>query len=206
MFFFCSMSRNTDKQARCEAMLGELAELSLVVARELAVRLRASEDTDETVALAGAFQKMSRVMRLTLALDAKLEREAARDAAAEAQTSEKAQAQAEAAAAAEAARAARAARPADPVEARKARVRGLMNRLLWTESEGEAEDYDVLVEDLDARLDEAALSPDFEDLPIEALARRVIADMGLSGRFALSLGEARPPPAPARELQPADTG
>ena len=92
----------------------------------------------------------------------------------------------------------------DPVEARKARVRGLMNRLLWTEPEGEAEDYEILVEDLNACLDEAALSPDFEDLPVETLARRVIADMGLSGRFALSLGE--PKPAPAREPQLADTG
>jgi len=202
MFFFCSMTRNTDKQARVEAMLGELAELSLGAARELAVRLRESEDTDETVALAGAFQKMSRVVRLTLALDAKLEREAARDAAAEAKASGQAQAEAEA----DPERAARAAAPADPVEARKHRVRGLMNRLLWNESEGEDDEYEVLVEDLNARLDEAALSPDFEDLPIEALARRVIADMGLTGRFALSLGEARPPPAPTRELQPADTG
>ncbi len=202
------MSRNTDKQARAEAMLGELAELSLMVARELAVRLRASEDTQETVALAGAFQKVSRVVRLTLALDAKLEREAARDAAAKAEASEQAQADAEY----DAACAARAAPPADPVEARKARVRGLMNRLLWTESEGEEEDYEVLVEDLNARLDEAALDPDFEDLPIEALARRVIADMGLTGRFALSLGESQaaparePKPAPAREPQLADTG
>jgi D-serine deaminase-like pyridoxal phosphate-dependent protein len=197
------MTRNTDKQARVEAMLGELAELSLGVARELAVRLRESEDTDETVALAGAFQKMSRVVRLTLALDAKLEREAARDAAAEAKAALEAKAEAEHEAA-EAAYEARAAEPAGPVEARKARVRGLMNRLLWNESEGEEEDYEVLVEDLNARLDEAALSPDFEDLPIETVARRVIADMGLSGRFALSLGEARP--APARELQAADTG
>jgi hypothetical protein len=203
MFSFRSMTRNTDKQARVEAMLGELAELSLGVARELAVRLRESEDTDETVALAGAFQKMSRVVRLTLALDAKLERDAARDAAAEARAALEAQADAEHEAA-EAAYAAEAAEPADPVEARKARVRGLMNRLLWNESEGEEEDYEVLVEDLNARLDEAALSPDFEDLPIETVVRRVIADMGLSGRFALSLGEARP--APAREFQAADTG
>src|ERR1700710_2427991 len=89
------MSRNTDKKARAEAILGELVELSLVVARELAVRLRESEDTEETVALAGAFQKMSRVVRLTLALDAKLEREAARDAAAGAELARKAQAGAE---------------------------------------------------------------------------------------------------------------
>jgi hypothetical protein len=202
------MSRNTDKQARVEAMLGELAELSLGVARELAVRLRESEDTQETVALVGAFQKMSRVVRLTLALDAKLEREAARAAAADAELARKAQAAAEADAALRRAGfgGAAASSSSDPVEALKGRVRGLMNRLLWNESEGEEEDYEVLVEDLNARLDEAALSPDFEDLPIEALARRVIADMGLSGRFALSLGEARPPPAPTRELQPADSG
>jgi hypothetical protein len=204
MFLFCSMTRNAGKQARVEAMLGELAELSLGVARELAVRLRESEDTDETVALAGAFQKMSRVVRLTLALDARLEREAARDAAAEARDAQKAEA--EAAVQRQLAALGLGTPPAadTPIEARKARVRGLMNRLLWTESEGEEEDYEVLVEDLNARLDEAALSPDFEDLPIEALARRMIADMGLSGELALSLGE--PKPAPARELQTADTG
>jgi hypothetical protein len=200
------MTRNANKQARVEAMLGELAELSLGVARELAVRVRESEDAGETVALAGAFQKMSRVVRLTLALDAKLEREAARDAAVEARDAQKAEAEA-AVQRQLAALGLGTPRAADtPIEARKARVRGLMNRLLWTESEGEEEDYEVLVEDLNARLDEAALSPDFETLPIETLARRVIADMGLSGRFALSLGEARPPHAPTRELQPADTG
>ena len=206
------MTRNTDKQARAEAMLGELAELSLVVARELAVRLRESEAAEEAVALAGAFQKMSRVLRLTLALDAKLERDAARDAAAEAQVAAQAQTGAEAEAAraadrrrAEEARAAKAAEPADPIEARKARVRGLTNRLLWTESEGEEEDYEVLVEDLNARLDEAALSPDFETLPIEALVRRVIADMGLCAHpFALSMAE--PKPAPAWESVTVDTG
>jgi hypothetical protein len=200
------MSRNTDKQARVEAMLGELAELSLGVARELAVRLRESEDVGETVALAGAFQKISRVVRLTLALDAKLEREAARDTAADAELTRRAQAAAEADAALRRAgfTGAAASSSSDPVEARKARVRSLMNRLLWTESEGEEADYEVLVEDLNARLDEAALSPDFEDLPIEALARRVIADMGLTGGFALSLGEPKPPP--VREPQLADTG
>jgi hypothetical protein len=61
-------------------MLGEIAELGLVVAKELTARLRESEDVDETVALAGAFQKISRVVRLTLALDFKLDRGAARDA------------------------------------------------------------------------------------------------------------------------------
>jgi hypothetical protein len=198
LFMLC----RPEKQARVEAMLGELAELGLMVARELAVRLRESEDAGETVALAGAFQKASRAVRLTLALDTKLGRDAARDAAAEAQA-----AHATEAADAEAARAGewhRAEEAPDSIETRKDRVRNLMNRLLWNESEGEEQDYEVLVEDLNARLDEAALSPDFEAVPIETLARRVIADMGLTGGFALSFGE--PPATFAREPQLADTG
>ena len=47
------MSRQPEKQARAEAMLGELG---LMVAKALAVRLRESEDVGETAALAGAFQ------------------------------------------------------------------------------------------------------------------------------------------------------
>lgn len=214
------MSRDTDKQLRSEAMLGEVAELALMVARELAVRLRGSEDVGEAVALAGAFNKASRAVRLTLALDAKLDREAARDAAAAAREAEAraaaeaaGQAQADAERAAEQRlhdmRAAAARAKADPVEAKKARVRGLLKRLLWNEAEGDEEDYEVLVDDLDARLAEAALSPDFAELPIEALARRAIADMGLDAEFALSLRE---PPntqaatAPARQPALADTG
>jgi hypothetical protein len=184
------MSDDRGKQARAEAMLGELAELGLMVAKELAARLRASEDAGETVALAGAFQKASRAVRLTLALNAKLDRDAARHAAAEAQA---AQVQARE----DAARAAAADAPTDPVEARKDRVRSLLNRLLWNEAESDQEDYEILVEDLNARLDEAALSPDFEDLSVETLARRIIADMGLTAHFALTLGEPRP--APTRE-------
>jgi hypothetical protein len=105
-------------------------------------------------------------------------------------------------------RAAAARAPLGPVEARKVRVRGLLNRLLWNEVEGDHEEYEVLIRDLNARLDEAALSPDFEDLPIETLARRVMADMDLCGDFALSLGEAPKAEAvtPARELEPADSG
>jgi len=171
-------------------MLGELAELGLMVAKELAVRLRESEDVDQTVALAGAFQKVSRVVRLTLALDFKLERDATREA-------QKAEAEA-----AEQRRAAAVHAPPpapNAIKVRKTRVGNLLNRLLWNESEGDTEEFDVLLDDLAARLDEAARHPDFETTPIETLARRIAADMGLSGDFALSVCEA-----PAPEL--ADTG
>ena len=175
------MSCQPEKRARAEAMLGELAELGLMVARELAVRTRESEDVAQTVALADAFQKVSRVVRLTLALDVKLEQDAAREA-------RKAEAEAQAQAARRAEASAPRAAP-DASEARKSRVQNLLNRLLWNECEGDSEDYAVLFDDLSARLDEAALSGDFATLPIETLARRVAADMGLSGDVTLSLCE-----------------
>jgi hypothetical protein len=203
MFSFCSMSCQTEKRARAEAMLGEIAELGLMVAKELAARLRESEDVDQTVALAGAFQKVSRVVRLTVALDFKLGRDAAREARVEAREAEAAEAEAARQGRVEAACAA-----PGPIEARKGRVSNLLNRLIWNECEGDSEDYEVLFDDLSARLDEAARSDDFETLPIEVLAGRVIADMGLSGELTLSLTEtpAGDAQAPQRTPEPADTG
>ena len=196
------MSCQPEKRARAEAMLGELAELGLMVARELAVRTRESEDVEQTVVLADAFQKASRVVRLTVALDFKLERDASRDARAQAREVQAAEApkQAEASTL-------RAA--PGPIEARKSRVQNLLNRLLWNECEGNADEYEVLFDDLSARLDEAARSDDFETLPIEVLARRIVADMGLSGELTLSLGEARAQDAAQTSQRPpelADTG
>jgi hypothetical protein len=178
----------TEKRARAEAMLGELAEHGLMVAKELAVRLRECEDAGEAVALANAFQKVSRVVRMTLALDFKLDRDAARDAReAEQVEAERLQAEADADAPVTVAP-----RRTDPVEGRKTRVANLLNRLLWTESEGDEYEYEILTDDLTSRLEEAALSPDFETLPIETLVQRIGADMGLSGTLTLSLCEGPP--------------
>jgi hypothetical protein len=203
-------------------MLGELAELGLMLARELAVEARAAEDAGERVALADAFQKTSRAVRLTLALDFKLERDAAREAREEQALAEQRAAQAQAAAevAAEATlaaeRAAAPAPPVNPVRRQKDRVRGVLNRLLWTESEGDAETYDVLTEDLDVRLAEAARAEGFIDMPVEVLAQRLKADMGLTGALVVTTAErlcapsaqSSPVPARAPSLAPpaADTG
>jgi hypothetical protein len=187
-------------------MLGELAEVSLMVAKELATRLRESEDVDQTVALADAFQKVSRVVRLTLALDFKLDRDATRDARDAARVVEKAEADAVTQRRLAALGLLAPGAAQGPVEARKTRVSNLVNRLLWNECEGDSEDYEVLFDDLTARLDEAALSADFETLPIEVLARRVIADMGLSGDLTLSLSETPAADAPPRTPELADTG
>jgi hypothetical protein len=196
------MSSATGKRERAEAMLGELAELGLMLARDLAVQARAAEDADEKVALAAAFQKTSRAVRLTLALDFQFERQAARaDREAELQSREdlavEDRAAREAAWASE-----RAARPAElsPSQRQKARVRGVLNRLLWAEAEGDQEELDILVEDLNARLDEAAQAEGFADLPIEALAQRLKSDMQIEGRLvvttARSLAAANTPAPP----------
>jgi hypothetical protein len=202
------MSSDAAKQERAEQMLGELAELGLMLARDLATQARAAEDTQEKVALIEAFQKTSRAVRLTLALDFKLARTASRDAAeaardAEAQAADAALRESRIMKAAEAAHLAMTA-PA-PAEIQKRRVRNVLNRLLWTEAEGDQEDYEVLLEDLDARLYEAEDAPGFADMPIEALAQKLKADMRLTGELVVTTAE-RLVPANAPQPSLADTG
>ena len=166
-------------------MLGELAELGLMLARDLAVQARAAEDADEKVALTAAFQKTSRAVRLTLALDFQLERQAAR-ADREAQLQAREDLAAEQRSEQRSARLAEDAAEPAPAERQKARVRGVLNRLLWTEAEGDRDEFDILMEDLDARLDEVAEAEGFADLPIEALAQRLKADMQIQGALVVT--------------------
>jgi hypothetical protein len=186
------MSRNAEKQERAEQILGELAELGLMLARDLATQARAAEDAGEKVALTAAFQKTSRAVRLCLALDFKLEREAARDAAAAAKAAEDAAADTalrESRIMQAAERALRDMTDPTPAENQKRRVRNVLNRLLWNESEGDEQEYEVLVEDLDARLYEAEDAPGFADMPIEVLAQKLKADMRLSGALVVTTAE-----------------
>ena len=186
------MSDPMSKRERVEQILGELAELSLMLARDLAVQARACEVPEEKVALVTAFQKTARTTRLTLALDAQLDRQAARDAR---EAARDAQAQAADAALRESRimQAAEAAHVSltEPSreETQKRRVRGVLNRLLWNEAESDQEEYEVLVEDLDARLYEAEDAPGFADIPIEVLAQTLKADMRLAGELVVTTAE-----------------
>ena len=202
------MSDDAAEQERAKEILGELAELGLMLARDLAVQARAAEETEEKVALVGAFQKTSRAVRLTLALNFKLSRDVARDAA-DAARAEKAQA---ADAALRESRIMQAARDAhlsrtdpSPIEIQKRRVSQVLNRLIWDESEGDREEYEVLLEDLDARLYEAEDAPGFADLPIEVLAQKLKADMRLSGELVVTTAE-RLVPANSPKPPLGDTG
>ncbi|MBS0361870.1 MAG: hypothetical protein JSR98_10845 [Proteobacteria bacterium] len=189
------------KRERAEQILGELSELGLMLARDLAAQARAAEEPEDKVALVEAFQKTSRTVRLTLALDFKLQRDAAREAAALAADAQLRESQIM-----QAAQAAHVGltRPS-PEEVQKRRVKAVLNRLLWNEAEGDQEEYDVLYEDLDARLWEIEDAPGFADLPIEVLAGKLAKDMRLSGELVITTAETI---VPANAPQPplADTG
>ncbi|HLZ73539.1 hypothetical protein [Phenylobacterium sp.] len=202
------MSRSA-KQERVEQILGELAELGLMLSRDLAVAAREAETPDDKAALAQAFQKTSRTVRLTLALDAKLDRDAARDAreAAREAAAEAADAQLRESRIMQAAQATlRDLTDPSPQENQKRRVKAVLNRLLWTESEGDEEEYEVLLEDLDARLYEAEDAPGFADMPIEVLAQKLKADMRLSGELVVTTAQTIAPANTSAKPPLADTG
>ena len=86
------------------------------------------------------------------------------------------------------------------------RIRKLANRLIWSEAEGDSAEYDLLFEELDARLGQAALAEETRHVPVEILARRIAADLGLSGHPALAVfeGAHRPAGKPAVVEPPPD--
>lgn len=202
------MSELSAKRERVEQILGELSELGLMLARDLAVAARAAETHEEKVALAAAFQKTSRAVRLTLALDFKLQRQAERDTADAAREAADAAAQARL----QDSRILQAARAAaiemtdpSPEESQTRRVKAVLNRLIWNEAEGDEDEYEVLLEDLDTRLWAIQDAPGFAETPIEVLAARLAADMRLSGELVITSAERIIPannPTPAL----ADTG
>lgn len=82
----------------------------------------------------------------------------------------------------------------------------MLNRLLWNESEGDQEEYEVLLEDLDARLYEAEDAPGFADMPIKVLAQKLKADMRLAGELVVTTAERIVPANTGVQPPLADTG
>ena len=111
-------------------ILGELAEFGLALARKLHDQGIAAETPEETAELARAFHSVSRSVRQTLALEARLAREAARQ-------DREDRGQAERQAELDRAEAQRRARA--PYEARKQRIGGVLERLIYSEHEDEGE-------------------------------------------------------------------
>jgi len=147
---------------KSQRILGELTELGLTLARDLHARALAAETAQEAQALGLAFQRVSRSVRQCLALEARMEREAKADARE----------------AVDRTRLDRDVRIRDV----KRRVGEAMDRLIWTEADGDCDGIEMLDEDLALRLDEMALAEDFLKIPLETLVERLAVDMGLTVR------------------------
>lgn len=139
-------------------ILAKLSELSLTLAADLHTRALAAEDTDEVAELVNAFHKISRGLRQTMALEARLHRDsaiAAREAAVDDERT----------------------RPAR-IERRQAEVRAAVERLIWTEVERD----ETFEDDDDAELTvglvgdlvmEDFTDEDFADTPVAVLVERI---------------------------------
>ncbi|MFC3068785.1 flotillin family protein [Phenylobacterium soli] len=137
--------------------------LSLLFQRGLELALRIQQDAMEAeqpetrAKLATAFHRISRSVRQTAALKLRLEREAKR-AVREDQAAVRADRERQ-------------------VDLRKTRIKARVEKLIWTEYEGEdADRRESILEDL---LDADALEDDFLDLSPEAEIARLCMDLGL---------------------------
>lgn len=145
---------------RHSANLAELAEMGMVLARDL--RGRALGATDDKVAadLALAFHRVSRSVRQSMALEAKLERE--RKLA----DREEAQRQFQ--------------QTLSRVQRKRAHVRDALAPLIWTEAEGDEDAAEALFDELSAILmDEELITEAFVEEPLDAVVERIRADLGL---------------------------
>ena len=172
------MSAPPDMAERHCLLLGELAELSMSLARRLHEQAMAAEPAEGLVL---AFQRVSRSLRQTLALEAKLEREHRRGALEDARLADET----------------RRAR----VKARRSQVNAALTRLIWTEGE-RCEIGEHLV-DLNRLLEEESFHDGFLDDPVEAVIARIREDLGLPANDAAP-GEAPSPLAGSTAGRPDD--
>jgi len=175
------MSDAAERAERHGRILAELSELGLALARKLQAAAVAAQEPKVAAELGLAFHRISRSVRQSLALEARLERErerdareAARAAAAEAQTP----------------------RPEPEVlralARRKAEVRDRVERLAWAEFDLEDAEDEAL-EFLETQLDALARSETFLFDPIEHQVRRLWSQLERQLNAAGAEPEAKPP-------------
>ena len=139
-----------DQQDR---ILAELAELGLSFARGLEARVGLVQSVEDAQALALAFHRVSRSVRLCVALQGKLARERRHLVREDDILGRRAS------------------------EARKAQVRVAVTRAVYDEYEHQ--DPEALLDELDERLDEEALFEAFTAEPLDVCIARIRKDLGL---------------------------
>ncbi|HEV7385614.1 MAG TPA: hypothetical protein VGN89_12100 [Phenylobacterium sp.] len=152
------MSDAAEMTERRGRILAELSERGLTLARALHERALAAETTEEACNLGLAFHRISRSLRQTLALEARLERDRRRqDHEDRAETQRQDQAR---------------------VLRRRTQVRIAVERAIWNEAEGE--EAERLLDDLDDVLEGEVLADGFADAPLDAHIARLCAEFGLA--------------------------
>ncbi len=165
-------------ETRHGLILAELASLGLTLARDLHERALAAESAEEAARLATAFHRISRGVRQSLALEAKLSREQEAHALQHAPLKEKE----------------RQAR----VSRRHTQVYRAVERLIWDEEEDE-EIAEQRAEDLRELLDLEALDDDFLAEPLAQQIDRIRARLDLIGSDAEPDDEGEDTQAPLAE-------
>ncbi|MET0271564.1 MAG: hypothetical protein ABW360_01095 [Phenylobacterium sp.] len=152
------MFEANDSSDRDEAMLAELAELDLALARRVHAFAMAAEDPEQVGALARGYQRVARSLRQTLALKAKLTSDRAADRRANPPPAPRY----------DAARAAR----------RQDELRVAMRRVIWKEAEDERADW--LFDLLEDRLADHGRRADFGVRPLDEHVLDLCADFSLT--------------------------
>jgi hypothetical protein len=142
-----------DRAERHGRMCAELAEIGMKAVRKLSDRLEAAETDAEVETRALSLHRMSRDLRLTMALEERLVHERRKGFREERVDRQKA------------------------VEHRKKQVDHAVTERLYAEREGE--DAEALLEKLDELLDEHRLYDEFLDRPLEAVIVELCKALGL---------------------------
>lgn len=169
----------TDADGRSERhgrILAELAEVGMAAVRRLSARLDAAQSDVEHERLALSLHRMSRCVRLTLALEERLVHE--RRSALREERADRRKA----------------------VEHRRKQVDQAITGRVYAEREGEA--AEALLKEFDGLLDEHALYEAFLDRPLEAVIAELCRMLGVAAETAANDPSAAPAPPPQARAGP----
>lgn len=154
------MSKAEPHTERHAAILAELAEIGMVMARGLREEVETTETPEAKARAVAAFPKLARAVRQTLALEARFRRDAARDrvAADERVATEM----------------------TGHIRRRKAQVRMWMQRAICQETPDDKETAEARLYDLYERLDDAVLEEDFALAPFPQVIAYLHRELGLT--------------------------
>ncbi len=154
------MSEAETHTERHAAILAELAEIGMVMARGLREEVETAETPEAKARAVAAFPRLARAVRQTLALEARFRRDAARDqVAADARVATEMTSQ---------------------IRRRKAQVRMWMQRAICTETPHDKETAEARLYDLYERLDDAVLEEDFALAPFPQVIAYLHRELGLT--------------------------